>query len=201
MLFQRDTVLPWRTVEKNIQFGMECLKLSKREMADRTGALLELADLSAFAKAYPRTLSGGMRRRVGLLTSLAVRPSVLLLDEPFGALDEPTRVELSADVLRLAYRYGVTVILVTHDLGEAISVADRVIVMSQRPGRVQAMVELDFGHERDVFTVREEARYAEAYGRLWHELRLAVERQRQDSGHGDPARPAGSDRDREPVAG
>lgn len=174
MLFQRDTVFPWRTVEKNIRFGMESVGLPRSERKEWTETLLRLGNLEAFRKAYPRALSGGMRRRVGLLMSLAVRPAVLLLDEPFSALDEPTRVGLSSDVLKLAYEYDVSVLLVTHDLGEAISVADRIVVMSNRPARIQRTFTVPFGHDRDVFSLRETPEYAELYSELWHELWLAI---------------------------
>lgn len=174
MLFQRDTVFPWRTVEKNVQFGMECLSLPRAERRERTDALLAMANLSSFRKSYPAALSGGMRRRLGLVMSLAVRPSVLLLDEPFSALDEPTRVELAADVLKLTYEHGASVILVTHDLGEAISIADRIIVMSNRPSTIQRVFDVDFGHGRDVFALRESPEFSQLYGEVWHELWLAI---------------------------
>jgi len=174
MVFQRDTVLAWRTVEANVRFGMEFLSISESERQERVEDLLRLGNLLEFRKAHPRQLSGGMRRRLGLLMALAVRPSVLLLDEPFSALDEPTRVGLSSDVLKLAYEYGVTVVLVTHDLGEAISIADRVIVMSSRPATVQHSVEVGFGHDRNVFTLREHPEFGELYAELWRELRKAI---------------------------
>ncbi len=179
MMFQRDTVYPWRTVEKNIQFGMESTKMSAPDKRAWTDQLLGMANLKAFAKAYPKALSGGMRRRVGLMMALAVRPKVLLLDEPFSALDEPTRVELAGEVLKLAYQQGVSVILVTHDLGEALSVADRVIVFSNRPAKVQRIVEVPFGHDRDVIAVRETPEYAELYQELWHELWGAIREGRE----------------------
>jgi NitT/TauT family transport system ATP-binding protein len=174
MLFQRDTVLPWRVVEKNVQFGMSCLSLSRAERREWTETLLSIADLQDFRKAYPKALSGGMRRRVGLLMSLSVRPAVLLLDEPFGALDEPTRVGLLGDVLRLVHQYDVSVVLVTHDLGEAISVADRIVVVSARPATVLRVVNIGFGRDRDVFSVRETEEYARLYGDLWGELRSII---------------------------
>jgi NitT/TauT family transport system ATP-binding protein len=180
MLFQRDTVFAWRTVEKNVQFGMECLRLPKDERDEWTTTLLRMANLEQFRKSYPRSLSGGMRRRVGLLTSLAVKPSVLLLDEPFSALDEPTRVELASDVVKLSYQQRVSVVLVTHDLGEAISIADRIIVMSNRPARVQRVFDVPFGHDRDVYSLRESAEYAELYRELWHELWEAIRADRPD---------------------
>jgi NitT/TauT family transport system ATP-binding protein len=170
MLFQRDTVFPWRTVEKNIQFGMECLDLPKDQRQEWTDRLLEMGGLTAFRKSYPKALSGGMRRRVGLLTALAVRPSILLLDEPFAALDEPTRVEMLGDVLKLVYEYNVSVMLVTHDLAEAISIADRIFVLSNRPATVDSVFGVTFGHSRDIVKLRETPEYADLYGRLWHKL-------------------------------
>jgi NitT/TauT family transport system ATP-binding protein len=170
MVFQRDTVFPWRSVEKNIQFGMECLDIPKDERREWTDRLLEMGGLTAFRKSYPRALSGGMRRRVGLLTALAVRPSILLLDEPFAALDEPTRVELLGDVLKLVYEYNVSVILVTHDLAEAISIADRIFVLSNRPATVESVFHVVFGHSRDIVALRETPQYADIYSRLWRKL-------------------------------
>jgi NitT/TauT family transport system ATP-binding protein len=170
MVFQRDTVFPWRTVAKNLQFGMECLGLSKAERRTETETLLKLGKLQDFAKAYPGTLSGGMRRRLALLVGLSVHPRVLLLDEPFSALDEPTRIELLVDVLKLVYEYKVSVILVTHDLAEAISVSDRVVVMTQRPATVRRVVDIGFGHDRDLLTIRETPEYGVLYRDLWHEL-------------------------------
>jgi ABC-type nitrate/sulfonate/bicarbonate transport system ATPase subunit len=153
---------------------MECQDVPPAERREWTDSLLRMAGLEDFRKSYPRALSGGMRRRVALLTALAVRPATLLLDEPFSALDEPTRVELVADVLKLAYEYGVSVILVTHDLAEAISIADRIVVMSARPGRIRSVFDVGFGHDRDVFTLRETPEYADLYPRLWHELWSAI---------------------------
>lgn len=180
MVFQRDTLFPWQSVEKNIQFGMNCVGVPKDEQRTRTEELLKLGNLESFGKAFPRELSGGMRRRVALLMGLAVQPSVLLLDEPFSALDEPTRVELSGDVTRLAYDAGVSVVLVTHDLGEAISVSDRILVMTNRPARVRVEVKTDFGHERDVVAVRESPEYSELYTTLWHELWTSIREKNAD---------------------
>jgi NitT/TauT family transport system ATP-binding protein len=170
MVFQRDTVFPWRTVSKNLQFGMENRGVPKAEREARVDELLRLGKLEGFAKSYPGALSGGMRRRLALLIGLSVDPGVLLLDEPFSALDEPTRIELLVDVLRLVYEAKVSVLLVTHDLGEAISVSDRVIVMTKRPGSIRKVVPIGFGHDRDLRTIRETPEYSELYSELWHEL-------------------------------
>jgi NitT/TauT family transport system ATP-binding protein len=170
MVFQRDTVFPWRTVQKNLEFGMECAHLPKAERHERVESLLKLGKLEAFSKSYPGALSGGMRRRLALLVGLSVNPEVLLLDEPFSALDEPTRIELHVDVLRLVYQYRVSVLLVTHDLGEAISLSDRVMVMTKRPATTRRVFDIDFGHDRDLLTIRETPRYSELYREIWHEL-------------------------------
>jgi len=174
MVFQRDTVFPWRTVNANIQYGMECLGMPKHERRQWTADLLKLGRLEGFGDVYPKSLSGGMRRRVALLMSLAVRPSVLLLDEPFSGLDEPTRVELLADVLKLARELKLSAVMVTHDLGEAITIADRIVVMSQRPTTVRKEVRVDFGSERNVYEIREAAEYAALYSELWHALWASI---------------------------
>jgi NitT/TauT family transport system ATP-binding protein len=181
LVFQRDTVFPWRSVEKNIQFGMECLSLDGSERREWTETLLNMGGLEGFRHAYPRALSGGMRRRVALLMGLAVRPAILLLDEPFAAVDEPTRVQLSADVLSLAYKYGVSVVLVTHDIGEAISIADRLVVLTNRPAKVRCIVPIKFGHDRDVFSVRETAEFGRLYREVWHELWAVIREDRQEA--------------------
>jgi NitT/TauT family transport system ATP-binding protein len=170
MVFQKDTVLPWRTVEKNIQFGMECAHLSRQERRENTQRLLEMGGLTAFAKAYPRALSGGMRRRLALLMGLSVQPRVLLLDEPFAAVDEPTRIQLLGDVLNLAYTYGISVVLVTHDIAEAISIADRLIILTNRPSCVHRVVPVPFGHDRDILLMRETDEYAHLYRDVWREV-------------------------------
>jgi NitT/TauT family transport system ATP-binding protein len=170
MVFQRDTVFPWRSVEKNVQFGMESLSLSRTDKRAWTESLLRMARLEDFRDSYPRALSGGMRRRLALLMALAVRPAVLLLDEPFAALDEPTRVGLTEDVLRLAYEYNVSVVLVTHDIAEAISLADRVLVLSDRPSTVIHDVPVPFGHDRDVIELRQTPEYQGLYAEIWEQV-------------------------------
>ena len=170
MMFQRDTVFPWRTVQKNLEFGMEASGVPRSERRGRSAELLKLGKLEGFEKSYPKALSGGMRRRLALLMGLSVQPSVLLLDEPFSALDEPTRIELHVDVLRLIRAAEISVILVTHDIGEAITMSDRVVVMTKRPATTRIVVETGFGKERDLHTIREEPHYSELYTELWHEL-------------------------------
>ncbi|PWD51165.1 sulfonate ABC transporter ATP-binding protein [Serinibacter arcticus] len=147
MVFQEHRLLPWLTVEQNILFGFEG---SAAERAGRAEELLALMHLEAFAKAYPPALSGGMAQRASIARALAPRPDVLLLDEPFGALDAFTRIEMQ-DALREVWRaHGTTAILVTHDIDEAVVLANRVVVMAPRPGRIKHVqdVPLDFPRNR-----------------------------------------------------
>jgi NitT/TauT family transport system ATP-binding protein len=168
LMFQEETLLPWRTVERNVSFGLERLGLPREERAARVGRLLAMVGLDEFARARPDTLSGGMRRRAQFATCVAPHPRVLLLDEPFSALDEPTRVGLHADVLRVVHELGIAVVLVTHDISEAITLADRVVVLTSRPGTVQQIVPVPLGAERDVYTLRETSAYQDLYQALWH---------------------------------
>ncbi len=167
LLFQRDTVLPWRTVEQNVAFGPQNLKMPKSEIGPWVDELLGLGGLEAFRKSYPRELSGGMRRRLALLMAIAVRPAVLMLDEPFASVDEPTRVGLHADVLRMVYEFGISVVLVTHDLAEAVSMADRLYVLTGRPSHVGQQLDIPFGHQRDVFSIRTTPEYNDIYREAW----------------------------------
>ncbi len=177
LLFQRDTVLPWRTVEENVAFGPQNLKMGKEELRSWVDELLELGGLTQFRKSYPRALSGGMRRRLALLMAIAVRPRVLMLDEPFSSVDEPTRVGLHADVLKMVYEFGISVVLVTQDLAEAVSMADHLYVLTGRPSHVGKEIEIPFGHDRDVFTIRTTPDYNRIYGEAWRTIWSSTTRQ------------------------
>jgi NitT/TauT family transport system ATP-binding protein len=170
LVFQRDTVLPWRTVEQNVGLGLKYVEIDREVREARVTELLRLAKLEEFRKSYPNRLSGGMRRRVALLTGVAPMPHLLMLDEPFASLDEPTRVSVHADLLGIIYRFGLTVILVTHDLAEAITLGDRVVVLTGRPGRVATIIETNLPRPRDVRAVREMPEYQALYTQTWHEL-------------------------------
>jgi len=141
-VFQDFALLPWRTVEKNIEFVLDSSPLSSSEKAARITSVLERTGLSEFREAFPKQLSGGMRQRVGIARALAVRPAVLLLDEPFSALDAQTRELLMEDFLDLWLRDKTTSLYVTHNLDEAIKLADKVIVLSRRPGRIKEIIEI-----------------------------------------------------------
>jgi ABC-type nitrate/sulfonate/bicarbonate transport system ATPase subunit len=149
LVFQEHALYPWRTVFHNIALGLEMQNRSRREIAEKVGALLALVGLEKFASFYPHQLSGGMRQRAALARVLAVDPDVLFMDEPFGALDAMTRLVLQDELLRLWDRSGKTVVLVTHDVEEAIFLADRIIIMSALPGRIREIVGVPGKQPRD----------------------------------------------------
>ena len=148
-MFQEDRLLPWRTAAQNVALGLEAAGLPKKERRDRVIATLDLVGLAGFAQVYPRELSGGMRSRIALARSLVTEPSILLMDEPFSKLDPSIRAQMHDELLRIAGSRGVTVIFVTHDVEEAVVLADRVVVLHPRPGRVRETRPIDLPHPRD----------------------------------------------------
>ncbi|MHA1536342.1 MAG: ABC transporter ATP-binding protein [Alphaproteobacteria bacterium] len=152
-MLQKDMLLPWRTIAKNIALGLEIHGVGKRKSAPGVAALLAKFHLDGFASHYPHQLSGGMRQRAALARTLAVEPSVLLLDEPFSALDAQTKMILQADLARTLAAEGMTALFITHDLVESVILSDRVLVMSARPGRIVEELKVDLP-DRDVPLVR-----------------------------------------------
>jgi len=169
-VFQKDTVFPWRTVARNIAAGLEYRGLTRAEQAPRVREGIRLAGLEGFEDAFPATLSGGMRQRVALMRTLVVEPEILLMDEPFGALDTHTKINLHAELLSLWEARHQTVVFVTHDLSEAITLADRIVVMTRRPGRIKMVHDVTLARPRDVIKLRESDDYAREYSRIWHVL-------------------------------
>jgi NitT/TauT family transport system ATP-binding protein len=169
-VFQKDTVFPWRTVARNIALGLEYRGITGPAQSRRVREAIGLAGLDGFEDAFPATLSGGMRQRVALMRTLVVDPEILLMDEPFGALDTHTKINLHADLLGLWAARRQTVVFVTHDLSEAITLADRIVVMSRRPGRIKLVHQVKLARPRDVIKLRESDEYAREYGRVWHVL-------------------------------
>lgn len=166
-IFQKDTLLPWYTVAKNVALGLRFRGVKEAQIQKRVDELLELGHLTGFGDAYPHQLSGGMRRRVALLMSLAVEPRILLLDEPFGALDTHTKTHLHRELIDIWRKLGQTVVMVTHDLDEAITLSDRVIVMSGPPSRVLLDERIAIAHPRDVFTLRESPEFLAHFQSIW----------------------------------
>jgi NitT/TauT family transport system ATP-binding protein len=173
---QKDTLLPWRSVADNIGLALE-LKIravSSAERADRIARMIELVGLTGFERHYPGELSGGMRKRVALARSLIYEPETLLMDEPFAALDAQLRLVMHDELLRLTRLRRMTVVFVTHDLGEAITLADRVIVFTGRPGRVKAVRAVTLAQPRDAFRLRFTDTFARLHEELWNELKDEV---------------------------
>ena len=173
-MFARDALLPWRTSLANVAFGPELAGEPADRREARARDLLRLTGLAGFEGSYPSQLSQGMRQRVSLARTLARNPDVLLMDEPFGALDAQTKLVLEEEFLRIWERDRKTVIFVTHDLFEAIAMADRVAVFSARPGRIKSLVALDLPRPRSVTAGRFGPRFQDLYDRLWDDLRYEV---------------------------
>lgn len=170
MVFQNDALLPWRTVYDNIRFPLVIGKRPPAEQDARIRELLDVVGLTDFADFFPRQLSGGMRKRVALARTMAYDPEVYLMDEPFGPLDAQTRIRLGAEFLRIWEGLGKSVLFVTHDVEEAIGMADRVIVMSARPGRIKSEHRIDFERPRDFEEVRETSEFRRLHREIWNEL-------------------------------
>jgi NitT/TauT family transport system ATP-binding protein len=169
MVFQAPVLFDWRTVEANVRLPLEVIGLRGAERDRRVREMLELVELGGFARHYPHQLSGGMQQRVAIARALALQPSILLMDEPFGALDEMTRERLNAEVLRIWQRTGKTVIFVTHSIPEAVFLSTRVVVMSPRPGRISDVVAIDLSQPRN-----DETRESDRYYELVTEVREAL---------------------------
>jgi NitT/TauT family transport system ATP-binding protein len=173
MVFQSFALLPWSSVLANVAFGLELRGVPKREREEKARELIDLVGLSGFAGAMPFELSGGMQQRVGLARALAVDPQILLMDEPFSAVDEQTRRLLQEELLRIWEARRTTVIFVTHSIDEAVMMADRVILMGARPGRIREIIPVPLSRPRSDYIATPEG--AQELGvisaRLWHELR------------------------------
>lgn len=148
MVFQESRLFPWLTVAENVKFGIS-RQLSKKETKEEIQKYIDLVGLTGFEKAYPGQLSGGMQQRVSIARTLINQPSILLLDEPFGALDAFTRISMQQELLRIQEASGTTMLLVTHDIDEAVYLSDRIFVFSKRPGKVKRIVDVNIGSTRD----------------------------------------------------
>ena len=170
MVFQAPVLMDWRTIAKNIELPLEIMGFSVDERRRRAGDLLRLVELEAFAERHPWELSGGMQQRVAIARALSFDPKLLLMDEPFGALDEMTRERMNAELMNIWQRTGTTIVFVTHSIPEAVFLSSRVVVMSARPGRIAQVVAIDLPAERSIET-RESERYFELITRVREALR------------------------------
>ena len=169
MVFQAPVLFDWRTVEDNVKLPLEILGQDGPTRTKRAREMLELVELGDFLKHHPYQLSGGMQQRVAIARALAFQPSILLMDEPFGALDEMTRERMNDEVLRIWQRTGTTIIFVTHSIPEAVYLSSRVVVMSARPGRITRVIDIDLPRPRD-----EKSRESRHYFELVTEVREAL---------------------------
>jgi NitT/TauT family transport system ATP-binding protein len=169
MVFQAPVLFDWRTVRRNVELPLEITGVEKATRAAKATAMLELVELGEFGDHHPWQLSGGMQQRAAIARALALDPAILLMDEPFGALDEMTRERMNLELLRIWDRTGTTVIFVTHSIAEAVFLSTRVVVMSARPGRITRIVRIDLPRQRDV-----ETREMERYFQLVTEVREAL---------------------------
>ena len=169
-MFQRDALLPWATLRENIVVGLECARVPRSEHPVRLEALLQLLGLEGFADYYPQALSGGMRQRAALGRLLAYAPQIYLMDEPFGALDAQTKIVMGRELLRIWGEQKRPVVFVTHDIEEAISLSDRVVVMSGRPGTVRAVHDVALERPRDPREVRKRPEFHALVDRIWTDI-------------------------------
>lgn len=170
LVFQEATLMPWRTVRRNAELPLEMRGVPKAERREAAAQALEMVDLADTGRLYPRQLSGGMKMRVSIARALASEPGILLMDEPFGALDEMTRQRLQHDLLRIWHETGLTVVFVTHNVFEAIFLSGRIAVMDARPGRIRRVVEVPAPYPRD-----DDFRSSPEFGRLVAETTHALE--------------------------
>ena len=173
MVFQAYSLYPWKTVAENIRFGLECAGVPRAQRTERVQELLGIVGLTEFADTLPRDLSGGMRQRVAIARALAPEPDMLLLDEPFGALDAQTKQVLQDFLLTVWQRTGATILMVTHDVDEAVYLSGRVYVFSSRPGRVAEEIEVPFGAQRGPL-VRRDPRFLDLRDEIQDHLRTNV---------------------------
>jgi NitT/TauT family transport system ATP-binding protein len=170
IVFQNFALFPWKTVRANVGYGLERMGISRREQKERTQAYIDLVGLAGFEDSYPSQLSGGMKQRAALARTLALDPRILLMDEPFGALDAQTRSLMQAELMSIWRRSPKTVIFVTHDVQEAVYLADRVAVMSARPGQIKAIIDTAF--DKADPAIFKAAPFVEKVDELWHLVRV-----------------------------
>jgi len=179
MVFQEESTFPWRTVTDNVAFPLELIGMSKAKRVERARHFISLVGLDGFENRYPGELSGGMRQRVSLARTLASEPKILLMDEPFAALDEQTRLLLGDKVLQIQQELKQTTLLITHNITEAVQMSDRILVMTYRPGKVKRIVEINLPRPRTSEIVGSEA-FGRYVAQIWNDLREEANRGMRD---------------------
>ena len=175
MVFQEESTFPWRTVIENVAFPLEIAGMRKAERLDKAQRFVDLVGLGGFANRYPAELSGGMRARVAIARTLASEPKILLMDEPFASLDEQTRLLLGDKVLQIQQDLRQTTLLITHNIAEAVQLADRILVMTYRPGRVKRIIDIDLARPRSSAILSSEA-FGRHMAQIWNDLREEASR-------------------------
>jgi len=171
MVFQHFGLFPWKRLEENIAYGLELRGRSREETTATIERYIELMNLKGFEKSYPHQLSGGMQQRAGLARALAINPTLLLMDEPFGSLDAQTREMMQEELLRILESEKKTMIFVTHSIDEAILLGDRIVMMSRRPGRIREILLVTIPRPRKIISVRSHPRYIELRNSIWEMLK------------------------------
>ena len=179
MVFQEELTFPWRTVIDNVAFPLELIGMPKAKRAERARHFIKMVGLDGFENRYPGELSGGMRQRVSLARTLAFEPKILLMDEPFAALDEQTRLLLGDKVLQIQQQLKQTTLLITHNITEAVQMSDRILIMTYRPGKVKRIVDIDLPRPRTSEIVGSEA-FGRYVAQIWNDLREEASRGMQD---------------------
>jgi NitT/TauT family transport system ATP-binding protein len=175
---QESKLFPWLTVEQNVGFGLDSKRYPREKREHQVQQFIRLAGLAGFEKYYPAQLSGGMSKRASIIRALAYEPAVILMDEPFGPLDAQTRMVLQDELLKIWEQKRQTIVFVTHDLVEAVALADRVVVITHRPGQIKDIINVPMKRPRNIFEIHRQEGFDEAYGRLWkifrHELNIGT---------------------------
>jgi NitT/TauT family transport system ATP-binding protein len=180
MVFQESGLFPWMSVEKNVRFGLMTRGVPEAEAAPRVEAALRLVGLTKFRHHYPHQLSGGMRQRSAIARAFVTDPAMLLMDEPFAALDAQNRVILQAELVRIWGQTGKTLVYVTHSIEEALLLGDRCVIMTAQPGRIKEIIDVPFSHPRDLLTLSASAEFGKLKLAIWRVLEEEVNRARAE---------------------
>ncbi|MFH1490505.1 MAG: ABC transporter ATP-binding protein [Pseudomonadota bacterium] len=181
MVFQEDSAFPWLTSLENVEFGLKMAGIQKKERRARAREMIELVGLSEFENHYPSELSGGMRQRVAIGRTLVMNPEIILMDEPFGALDEQTRVMLGEELLRICEKIRATILFITHSISESVMLSDRIFVMSGRPGTLKMAVDVDIPRPRNASTIATQ-RFCQLTDIIWKDLKEETTRAMRKKG-------------------